>query len=386
MAKSLLEMGARGRHHGRGRGMGDGSGGQTRPPDPTLLRPDSIWSKLALHRVPQGYLLVAAFVSYMILALSDLQGVPTWLGFGLALFPWAVIVLIEVEWAYEHFHWLALFFLMAFVQTIHYSEHCIEIIQYHVFHDSLLQSIAIFSTLNIEWVHFLGDSFLLVGTLVLLSKFPRNPWLWPAGFFGTLHTAEHVFLIVNHVFEHVPGGASGLLASPGGYILGGVGLVRPDLHWIYNTLYTIPFVAALVYQLRHSYDVALDKALEGAPKEELTRAARRLETIHYPAGISVLAPGDDTDRLYIVTEGEAGVYAHNEAGQEEEVATIRKGGYFGEVGLLVPGAPHRKVVRAKTALSVLAMDETTFRHLMAASQITQQRLTATAKDRVAAMS
>ena len=47
--------------------------------------------------MPQRYLLISAFVSYCILAVSYLQGVPAWLGFGLALFPWVLMVFVEVR-------------------------------------------------------------------------------------------------------------------------------------------------------------------------------------------------------------------------------------------------------------------------------------------------
>src|SRR4051812_49414391 len=159
---------------------------------PPKLKPDSPWAKLALHRVPPSYILVAAFVSYIILALAYIQGVVIWLGFGLAIAPWLVIVFLEIEWTYEHFGWFAAFGAIAFVQTIHYSEHCIQIIQYHLFNQTAHESQAIFSSLNREGVHFVGDSLLTVGTLLLLYKFPRNPWLWVALPFQIIHEAEHV--------------------------------------------------------------------------------------------------------------------------------------------------------------------------------------------------
>jgi CRP-like cAMP-binding protein len=46
----------------------------------------------------------------------------------------------------------------------------------------------------------------------------------------------------------------------------------------------------------------------------------------------------------------------------------------GEIGLLVPDAPHTKTVRATTNVSVLAMDEATFRHLMQVSQVTAEHM------------
>jgi hypothetical protein len=347
----------------------------------TRLRPDTWYSKIALHKVPSTYLLGAFFVSYLILAIAWLEGSPPWLAFGLALVPWGIIMFVEVEWTYKHYGWLALFFLMAFVQTIHYSEHCIEMVQYHLFHNPLKESLAIFSKLNVEGVHFGGDSFLTIGTFLLLTKFPRNPWLWVAAPFQLAHQAEHNFLFFNYAFEGAPAGAPGILGK-GGVGWGGLGLVRTDLHWVYNTLYTIPFVLALLWQLRRTFDEALEEAFPDVPQAELLRASQHLATFRYAPGETVLSPGDDADRLYIITEGMALVSTHDADGNEIEVATLHRGQYFGEIALLVPDAQHTKTIRAKSDLQVLAMDEETFRHLTSVSQITQDELSQVARERM----
>lgn len=351
-----------------------------------MLNPDKWWAKLAIHQVPATYLAVTALGSYLILAVCYLQGVIPWLAFGLALSLWAPIILTEIDWTYKHFGWFALFALAAFVQTIHYSEHCIEMIQYHIFHDPLSQSTAIFTAFNVEWVHFAGDTFLTLSTIVLLMKFPRNPLLWVAIPFQLAHQSEHTFLIFNYLFEGAKPGAPGLLGSlpsgGGGAIHGGLGWTRVDLHWVYNTLYTLPFAGALVYQVKHTYDESLAEAFPDVPSSELLSVSKHLETFHYAPSETVLAPGDDIDRLYIITEGEAAVYRHDETGREVEIATLHKGQYFGEIGLLVPGAPHTKTIRALTKLSVLAMDEETFEHLMQVSHVTADEVLRTAESRV----
>jgi hypothetical protein len=349
---------------------------QQPPPSPSRLKADSYWSRLALHQVPASYLLVTAFTSYFILGVCYLQGVNIAIAFGIAMIPWVVIAFFEIKWSYKHFHWFALFTFMVFVQTIHYSEHCIQVIQVHFFDVNPHKAQAIFSRLNIEGVHFVGDTLLTIGTLALLYKFPRNPWLWVALPFQIIHEAEHLFLMFNYVFEGVPVGGPGLLAK-GGAIGGGLPLIRADLHWIYNTLYTIPFVLSLIYQLKRTYDEALDEAFPEAPKSELVAASQKLESFEYRPAETVLAAGDDADRMYIVTEGEASVIEHNDAGGEREVDTLHHGQTFGAIGLLVPGASHPRTIRAKTPLRVLAMDGETFRHLVAVSELTHEELAKT---------
>jgi Cyclic nucleotide-binding domain len=347
------------------------------------LRPDTWYSKLAIHKVPATYLLGAFLVSYLTLAISWLEGVPVWLAFALALVPWGVVMFVEIEWAYAHFHWLALFFAMAFVQVIHYAEHCIQLVQYHVFDDPLRESIALFSSLNLEYVHFLGDTFLTIGTLLLLWKFPRNPWIWVAFPFQIIHQFEHNFLWFVYQFLDAPPGTPGVLAKNGVLHDGIFGLVRLDLHWIYNTLYTIPFVLALIWQLKRTYDESLDEAFPDAPKQELLQASKHLATLRYNQGQTLLAPGDDADRLYIITEGIAIVSEHDAEGNEVEVARLHRGQFFGEVALLVPDAKHTKTVRALTNVTVQAMDDETFEHLMAASQKTHDELESLARSRMA---
>ena len=357
----------------------------TPPPKRTLvgLRPDKWYQDLALHKVPSTYLLGSFLVSYFILAIAWLETDIAWLAFGLALIPWGIIMLFEVEWTYKHFGWLALGFLMAMVQVIHYSEHCIEVIQYHIFGDPLAESLAIFSNLNVEYVHFLGDSFLTLGTLLLLTKFPRNPWLYIAFPFQLAHQAEHNFLWFTYQFLDASAGMPGVLGKGGLAGANGLlGLPRVDLHWFYNTLYTIPFVLALIWQCKRTYDEALDEAFPDVPEEELIRASKHMATFQYAQGETITAPGDDVSRLYIITEGLAVVSQADENGNEVEVARLHPGQYFGEVALLVPGAKHTKTVRAMAATRVLAMDEETFHHLTQVSNATEVSMSEVARQRM----
>jgi hypothetical protein len=347
------------------------------------MRADKWYNGLAVHRVPATYLLGAFIVSYLILAISWLETDTAWLAFGLALVPWGIILFFEVSWTYKHFGWLALGFLMAFVQLIHYSEHCIEVIQYHIFNDPLEESVAIFTKLNVEWVHFGGDSFLTLGTIALIWKFPRNPWFWFAIPFQLAHQFEHNFLWFTYQFWDAAPGMPGVLGKGG--LAGADGLLgmpRVDLHWFYNTFYTVPFVIGLIWQLKRSYDESLEEAFPDVPEEELIKASKHLATFQYAPGQTILAPGDDVERLYIITDGVAIVSRPDEQGNEVEVARLHKGQYVGEIALLVPEAKHTKTVRALTNVRVLAMDEETFQHLMQVSNATEREMEEVARERM----
>jgi hypothetical protein len=347
------------------------------------LSPDRWYQELALHKVPSTYLLGAFLVSYLILAISWLETDTAWLAFGLAMVPWGLIMFVEAEWTYKHFRWLALGFVMGFVQFIHYSEHCIEIIQYHLFHDPLAESVAIFTKLNVEYVHFGGDSFLTIGTLLLVTKFPRNPWFYVALPFQIAHQFEHNFLWFTYQWLDAKPGMPGVLgknglAGPHGLL----GMPRVDLHWFYNTFYTIPFVIGLIWLAKRTYDEALAEAFPEAPTQELLRASKHMATFQYAPGETITAPGDDVSRLYIITEGMAVVSEPDDEGNEVEVARLQKGQFFGEIALLVPGAKHTKTVRAMTSMRVLAMDEETFQHLTRVSNATELSMEELARQRM----
>lgn len=82
--------------------------------------------------------------------------------------------------------------------------------------------------LDIEWVHFIWNLWILVALVVLLVGFPRNRWLWLAGALSLWHLVEHVSIMSVYRSTGIAG-SPGLL-SAGGVIAGGLPLARPDLH------------------------------------------------------------------------------------------------------------------------------------------------------------
>ena len=52
----------------------------------------------------------------------------------------------------------------------------------------------IFGTLDIEWVHFVWNIWVLVAVVVLLLHYRTNRWLWLTALFSTWHAIEHAYI------------------------------------------------------------------------------------------------------------------------------------------------------------------------------------------------
>jgi len=144
--------------------------------------------------------------------------------------------------------WLALLGILALSQTAHLFEHVAQMIQIHVLHLSGPAARGIVGQLDIEWVHFIWNGWVLVAVLVLLPRFRTNAWLIGVTLFAGWHFLEHCVMIATYLRTGVAG-SPGLLSS-GGLIFGGLPIARPDLHFLYNLVETIPLLAAWTVELR----------------------------------------------------------------------------------------------------------------------------------------
>src|SRR2546423_6659858 len=144
--------------------------------------------------------------------------------------------------------WIALLGFLAVSQTTHLLEHVAQMVQIHVLHLSGANAQGIVGQLNIEWVHFSWNALVLVTLLVLLPRFPTNPWLIAFTPLAAWHFVEHSVMIATYIQTGVSG-TPGLLAS-GGLVFGGLPIARPDLHFSYNFVETVPMLVACIVQLR----------------------------------------------------------------------------------------------------------------------------------------
>ena len=131
--------------------------------------------------------------------------------------------------------------LLAF-QLGHVGEHTAQMIQLHVLGLPAAQARGVIGALDVEWVHFLWSSFVFIATLALMRRLPHNRWLLLTLVLATWHELEHITLIATYVTTGIPG-APGLLAA-GGLIGGGLPISRPDLHFLYNAMLTVPLFLA----------------------------------------------------------------------------------------------------------------------------------------------
>lgn len=143
--------------------------------------------------------------------------------------------------------WLTFLSFLALSQSAHLGEHVIQMIQIHVLGLRGAQAQGLVGQLNIDWVHFIWNAWVLIAAVLLLTHFRANRWLALVVFFAGWHMLEHTVIMATYVATGVAG-TPGLLGS-GGALFGGLPLARPDLHFWYNLLETVPLLLAWRVQL-----------------------------------------------------------------------------------------------------------------------------------------
>ena len=146
--------------------------------------------------------------------------------------------------------WMVLLGFLALSQTAHLLEHIAQMVQIHVLHLTGASAQGIVGQLNLEWVHFTWNGLVLITLLVLLPRFRTNPWLIAVTPLAAWHFVEHSMMIATYIQTGVSG-SPGLLSS-GGLLFGGLPIARPDLHFLYNLVETIPLLVAWLVELRRS--------------------------------------------------------------------------------------------------------------------------------------
>lgn len=334
---------------------------------------------ITVHSVPRRILAITAATSVAGAILAIVAGWPVWVIGLIAVLPWIPVVASETVWTYRHYHWLALFYLLVVTQGGHVLEHVAQMIQIHALGLHGKAARGIFGALDIEWVHFVWNTWVLAAVVLLLTRFRSNRWLWATLALAGWHEAEHIVVFVTYLTTGVAG-TPGLLAR-GGLIGGGLPVTRPDLHFLYNLIETIPLTIAFVTQLRAVYDAWLQRALPRVPAPVLAEATARLQVVRLPRGATIIREGEPAENFYVIARGEVAVTREGPAGKSIEVARLASGAYFGEIGLLRE-MQRTATVTAVTPVELLVLDQKGFTRLVADSKEAYGDLAAAARGRL----
>src|SRR5713101_3738030 len=203
----------------------------------------------SLHPAPLYAIVLASFTSFGLLVMH-LMGWELWVVGLLILLAWSPIFVRVTLAIYRQYRWLAFFFVLLIAQSVHFTEHIAQMIQIHLLGLSGVQAHGIIGMLDLEWVHFVFDACwvpICVYTLFLIYR-KNNPWLWPLIMIVSWHAIEHIVIMSVYLRTGIVG-SPGLLAS-GGAIAGGLPLIRPDLHFLYNLVEETLIVLAYIHQVK----------------------------------------------------------------------------------------------------------------------------------------
>src|SRR6266852_2639542 len=204
----------------------------------------------SLHPAPLYAIVLASFTSFGLLVMH-LMGWELWVVGLLILLAWSPIFVRVTLAIYRQYRWLAFFFVLLIAQSVHFTEHIAQMIQIHLLGLSGMQAHGIIGMLDLEWVHFIFDAVwvpICVYTLLFIYR-KSNPWLWVLAVIVTWHALEHLVIMSVYLRTGIVG-SPGLLAH-GGAIAGGLPLIRPDLHFLYNLIEETLILIAYTYQLKH---------------------------------------------------------------------------------------------------------------------------------------
>jgi hypothetical protein len=192
--------------------------------------------------VERRWTLVAASLAGLIIG-STLSW-PLWATTVSIALPWLPLFARWIVQTYRTRPWLGFFCILTWLQLSHFGEHVVQMVQIHVLGLQAADARGVFGVFDIEWVHFIWNVGVLLGVMLLLARNPRNRWLQVTAVISAWHAAEHSYILSVYLSTGLSG-TPGLLAS-GGLIGGGLPLTRPDLHFLYNLVESVPLVLAFL--------------------------------------------------------------------------------------------------------------------------------------------
>jgi len=266
---------------------------------------------IELQSAPTPVVAIAAAGSFAGQVAAVVQAAPLWLYVLAAIAPWIPIVVLELAWTARHYRWLAVFCVLIVTQSAYLLEQAARVAQVSLLGRDPASASGFFGALGVERVHTLWTSWAVLGVLLLLSRFPRNPWLWL-----TLSVAAVAAL---------PLGRSQPLDDLGASVLDVAALNL-----------------AFAWQLGRTYDAWLARAFPQLPEAVLIEATGRAQELR-------LRPGErvehDARHWYIVTHGMGSLVRSGPGGHDILLRVLGPGQVIRDPG----------TVAADTALELLAV-------------------------------
>ncbi|HKB49540.1 MAG TPA: cyclic nucleotide-binding domain-containing protein [Ktedonobacterales bacterium] len=253
---------------------------------------------------------VAAAGSFAGQVAAVVQAAPLWLYVVAAVAPWIPILVLELIWTYRHYRWLAVFCLLIVTQSAYLLEQVARIVQVHVLNTN---APGIFGALDVDRVHLVWTSWAVLGVLLLVTRFPRNPWLWVTLALVSWDAVQRRFLPA-----------------------------QVDLEFVYSVLEIAALNLAFALQLGRTYDAWLARVFPQLPERVLIDTTGLLEELR-------LRPGERVEhvaqRLYIVTRGTGVLIREGPGGHDILLGVLAPGQIVSADGTL----------QAETALELLAL-------------------------------
>jgi len=205
---------------------------------------------ILLHGASPETAALAGVTSLGGLGFGLLEGWPLWADGLAVVLAWLPAFAQDVAWVYRRYQWLALFYVLVVTQTGHLLEHVTQMIQIHILGLQGADARGIFGTLDIELVHFTWNTWVMFAVLVLVTRFGANRWLLLTALLAGWHEVEHGYIFSVYLATGISG-TPGLL-SQGGAVAGGLPVSRPDLHFVYNLVETVPLMQGFLQQTQRA--------------------------------------------------------------------------------------------------------------------------------------
>lgn len=193
-----------------------------------------LFRRISETRLPFVLLVFACLLSALLILAFWIDGWAVWLLGFLIMAAWMPLVFSTMKKISVYHPWLAFLYVLLIFQTAHMIEHLAQMVELHLLGWPGPKAGGIIGFLNVEWVHLVWNSWVLLAVALLLFPFRRNVGLWGLFAFAIYHEIEHVYIVSIYVRTGLAGNP-GLLAK-GGLIGGGLPITRPDLHAIYAVL------------------------------------------------------------------------------------------------------------------------------------------------------